>query len=474
MRRKNTIMFAGLASWITIFILLLSPMTAAAKTFCYYDWNFDVSGETTDPEGLEYNGTHFFVSGWSGNALYRYDSSGTYIDVVVNTTDEDDRPDDSAYNNGNYYVPGYNSDKVYKYNSAGDYTGWNFSVSGETTTAKGLEYNETHFWVVGYGNQGIFRYNSTGDYTGWFFNVSSETTEPEGVHKDGDVFYVADYDADSILKYNSTGDYMGWNKSVHSQHTSPTGVTYNGTHFWVTGTDIDNVTRYTHDTQPPTFSDQSKNSTIAPWGGGIELAAKGNDECAGVDVATLSTNLTGNWTNESTQNMSSPTTPTWSNFSYSVDEDCDKKVGWKIYYNDTVDHESVTGIDTYKQIPYVESSSNPAIINSVDKCSAKHNATFKAAQTGDTELVVKMPYFQRATFRECNYGANKIDRIKPVNLSEYCNTTLTTEVLLEDESFKLKEEKATTGEKPSNLPGAVAGGIVGTLILVYTIKKQRE
>jgi hypothetical protein len=98
-----------------VFETTLSTYPDASISFQYLGTSFSVGSQDTAPQGITWDGTHFWVIG-------------------------------------------YGTDAVYKYTSAGVYTGTSFSVASQETFPSGITWDGTHFWVVGDATDKVYKY----------------------------------------------------------------------------------------------------------------------------------------------------------------------------------------------------------------------------------------------------------------------------------------------------------------------------
>ncbi len=392
-----------------------------------YNDNFYIS-EDDHPTGVVFNnnGTKLYVIGEENAAIYEYNLSTPYdISTAVyndnlSVSSQDIYPQDLIFNNNGtkLYIVGIEHYKVYEYNlstpydiSTGVYND-DLYVGNQDEDPKGIAFNNngTKLYVMGEYNSKVFEYNlstpydiSTGIYND-FLDVSDIEGNAESIafNNDGTKLYIVGYASVGVNEYNlstpydvSTGIYND-DLKVISQDYRPSGMTFNnnGTKLYVIGYYNDAIYEY-------------------------NLTGK-------LDTAVLNLNITGSWTNISTIDLGDSLTPKWSNFSYTTPNQCNKIIQWKITANDSSGTSNTTTIETFYVMPYLYSTSNNNIINSIENCSSNHNATITPIGTGEVNVTFLVPYFIRnSTFKECSYEVTEdYDEIIITNTSEYCNITV--------------------------------------------------
>jgi len=440
--------------------------------------SLDVSSQTTVPTGIAFNndGTKLYITGFGTyDRVYEYNLSTPYdISTAVyndylDVGSQDAFPSGLAFNNDGtkLYVIGYENDCVYEYSLSTPYdvsTGvYNdcLNISAQEDYGNGLAFNNdgTKLYVVGYAGDKVYEYSlstpydvSTGVYNDCL-DVSSQDTEPRGIafNNDGTKLYIMGNANDKVYEYIlstpydiSTAVYNDY-LDVSSQDTEGNDIAFNddGTKLYMIGNGGDKVYEY--------------------------------NLIAALDTAILYINLTGSFQAVDTIDLGDAVTATWSNFSYTTPNECDKAIQWKIWANDSTGTSNETTIGTFYVMPYLYSTSDSNIISSIDSCSSKHNATITPTGSGNVNLTFYMPYFVRnATFKECNYEVTEdADRVKITNTSEYCSIVVTNLDAESGTSFYVKESTGLRAFPPSNLPAAVASaGLV--IIVIYSIVTRKR
>ena len=214
-------------------------------TAYYTSTSFDVSGETTNPMGIHFDGTFFWVVSNTGNKYaFKYTSAGVYTTTSFRLDLQDGDPGGITFDDTFFWVVGNTNNNVYKYNAAGVYQTAYFDVSSEDTTPIGIHFDGTFFWVVGFNTHIIYQYTSVGVYTGVNFDVGSEDLYPTGITFDGLYFWIVGTENNKIFQYDKYGVYTGINIDVDTQDNLPTGICNDDTHLWITGRENDNVYKY--------------------------------------------------------------------------------------------------------------------------------------------------------------------------------------------------------------------------------------
>ena len=146
---------------------------------------FDISASgNSEPSGIVWNGTHFFI---------------------VDSTDK----------------------KIYCYNSSGSYDSSNdIDISSDTTSPRDIAWNGTNFFVIDGDDNYAECYNSSGSHiTSCSFNLSDRTSYPYGITTNGTDFYIDDFNAGRILHYDISGNYVD---NITRQSLSTCGGTNTG------------------------------------------------------------------------------------------------------------------------------------------------------------------------------------------------------------------------------------------------------
>jgi hypothetical protein len=206
---------------------------------------------------------------------------------------------------------------------------------------------------------------------------------------------------------------------------------------------------YTTEADPPTFTNNNSNTTSIYTGEPVLIYANWSDE-TNLDYAWLSTNETGVWFNYTDGTYGSPidinltADETWSNFTWDNDTFVTGVVAWKIYANDSIGNENVTGETTFNVNPgrlEVNLSSpldptnviqnNTFTINATVYCrdgncgnvngTARYNFTSSIPDTLINTTQGDKPFY----IQETSPLAMKSCPTNPLIVDEFCNITWT-------------------------------------------------
>jgi len=220
-------------------------------------FNFSVASQTTSPQGLVFNGTHFWIIGASIPLMvYRYRLDGVYDNNFSVFSTSQGLTSNFTY----FWIHKAISDVFrFRYSPTYDnytYDGWFFSAISQAGTVVDLSTNGTHFWILDQFTQRVYRYNSTGNYDNWNFSVS-EVSSPTGLFFNGTYFWVSGW-SNRVYRYayNQTYDnysYDGWNFPAGTGNTNiPSAISFDGIYFWILGWDLlgnnDRIYRYVRNT----------------------------------------------------------------------------------------------------------------------------------------------------------------------------------------------------------------------------------
>uniref|UniRef100_A0A6H1ZIW9 Uncharacterized protein n=1 Tax=viral metagenome TaxID=1070528 RepID=A0A6H1ZIW9_9ZZZZ len=174
-----------------------------SKTFKYYsNWTYTGDNYTlyhylgftvSNAKDFFWNGTNWFVAG--GNYIYKYNSNWIYIDrYYLNGGNQN-----GVYGDGtNWWVISNDNDIVYKYNSDwSDNT--SFYIGSEDTDPKSVDWDGTNWWIVGGTNGKVFKYYSNWTYTGDSYFVSN----PSSFDWDGTNWWLVSAVTDRVYKYTN-------------------------------------------------------------------------------------------------------------------------------------------------------------------------------------------------------------------------------------------------------------------------------
>jgi len=195
--------------------------------------SFSVSGQTTSPRGLTFNGdgTKMYVIQESTDQIAEYAlstawdvSTASYTDSLSVTSQEstpagivfnDDGTKFFVIGTGGVEVNEYTLSTAYDVSTASHVDA--FSVSAQEGNPKTLAFNAdgTKMFILGLTNDSVYQYSlstgfdvSTASYDSVSYDVSSQETDPYDMafSTDGDKLYIIGRSVDSVLQYStSTG-----------------------------------------------------------------------------------------------------------------------------------------------------------------------------------------------------------------------------------------------------------------------------
>lgn len=205
------IVFNGTYFWI---ILRNGTLVRYNSSGGYDNWSVNLanSGITdTNWECLDFNGTNFFACGVTNTEVYAFDSTGTYTGFHFDIGTTASNPFGLVFNGTYYWVLQSISgnDNIYRFDSAGNpIDSWPADATGGEPINGGMDYDGTYFYissVVG-GQQGVYRYNTTGDHSDqWNFSTAPIQTMVYGVQRsnwdNGKYFWCLDYMDKQVRRY---------------------------------------------------------------------------------------------------------------------------------------------------------------------------------------------------------------------------------------------------------------------------------
>ena len=469
----------AIGSLMFMLIAILLSLTTISATTCYDDWNFSVGTQDITPNGITFNGTYFWVTGLTGSRVFRYLANGSYNSWNFSTATQDAEPRGVVFNGTYFWVVGSVSGKVYRYLANGSYDDWNFSVTGQDDDPRGIEFNGTYFWVVGNTNNVIYRYLANGSYDNSYFSIATQDASPRSVAFNGTYFWVLGADNLRIYRYLANGSYDNWNFDTTAEDGDSVGSDFYGTYFWVVGNTNNRVYRYTNDVSGPAFQSQASNVTYLPMGDSMNLGIQLYDRGCGLSGTWLSSNESGSWLNntggtsalvKSGARVWNQTNFTWTNSSF-----CNKRIGWKIYANDTDGNINSSDINIFYQMPWINSSSNTSISQSNGTCTDKYTITWYQDITGMTNWTVHMPYYvYNATYKYCEYNMTRQYWYKIYNETDNCRIFGRGRNIAATTQIKIEYTKAISPFPPANWPYALLGVTIGTVIIVTATVRRKK
>jgi len=387
----------------------------------------------------------------------------------------------------------------------------NISLPAAITCGAGIWTNAsgtavTDFWIADYCDDFLYHLNADGtfssDATG-NFSVATDGGNLEGVWSNvtsgvPTTFYLVDKYDSLIYIYTATGTNTA-NITLDSAVDNPYDITSNDTsmtpnNFWIinSGTGM----FYHVDGSGAIVDSQNISEMGYPYVEGLTglkrtgdldeaIISEINDDKLGrflgknLSYAILATNETGAWTNSSKYGspmlLNARGVTTWSNFTWTgTGVDCNKVIGWKIYYNDTQGNENVTSVKSFYHIPFVNDTSYALSKITSATCEDKNNITltFDTTPAGRVSVIMPLVYFDSTS--ECSYEGSEGTRVTIYNESEYCWIRLNHSALSSGDTIKIYKTKSLRVEPPPNLPAALTAAAVGLIIVIYFIVSKEE
>lgn len=190
----------------------------------------------------------FFMGDDEDDGVYRYDSSGNYLDFF-SLTSGNNKPAGSAVVDNDLYILDKDDRRVYRYTTAGQYLGVSRKLKesngSDLDNANGLAIDGDELWVTE-ENGNIYRYSLAAafpdgsDYWADAYislNYYMYNRKAYGLAIDENYLYVADNNAYRIYRYlRSNGD-SSYSKTLRQVNgdslQDPSGCMYDGTSIWV-------------------------------------------------------------------------------------------------------------------------------------------------------------------------------------------------------------------------------------------------
>jgi hypothetical protein len=195
----------------------------------YTTGTFSTTALNINPQGITWDGTHFYIIENTNKRIYKYTAAGVYTNTSFFVGNQVTIAYDVTWDGTNFWVPGGNG-SVFQYDSSGTYTGFSFVVSTQESSATGITFDGTNLWVIGTAADTAFEYALDGVYTSNNFLVSGQSTSPQGITWDGHYFYVCG--SAGVWRYDKDGVYVGNTINTTTQGTSTVGIVFNGTNLW--------------------------------------------------------------------------------------------------------------------------------------------------------------------------------------------------------------------------------------------------
>ena len=134
----------GNGSWLFITGSAGDKVYGFLENGTYTGWNFSVLGETSSPQDVTWDGTYFWVIS-TDKSIYKYNSTGSYLDVTWEAS-EDTQPLGMYFNGTNFFVTGGANDEIFMYDY---YEGTGITLFGDTdNTPSGATTITTTPWTA--------------------------------------------------------------------------------------------------------------------------------------------------------------------------------------------------------------------------------------------------------------------------------------------------------------------------------------
>lgn len=390
--------------------------------------------------------------------------------------------------------------KVYHLNASGSMvaapTG-NFTFAGniEASAPRAMAQNAsnrppTDWWILT-NNWKVFHLNSTGnmsrDSTGNCTLSGLADWTPAGMMlypRNGTprTIWVSTYNGYVIAEYNASTCAQIQSKNFYNRPANLGGLATNqsqGTiNFlvlqWLGYADL----FVENDSVSPVSVSNDTNSTWASAFEAIHFSLRARD--AGMfSNATLATNISGLWSNLSVPYIQGNWTGNDSivtlNFTYAITRgNSSKVVGWRFYFNDTAGNENATSIRTFTLIPYwLNSTQSDLFFNNWTAENRTHIA-FYINQSIHSNLTFLMPLIYNNSQELCLYGSNMADILVQYNRSDWCEVWINSTNLESGLNFWLMQVVPLVAVPPSNLPAALAGATIATVVIIYLIVIKKK
>lgn len=192
----------------------------------YTGWSFDATTEDTYASGVDFNGTHFWVTTATLDDVWRYNATGHYDGWTF--AGEQTAINGIVFNGTYFWYVDYTKDRVYRHFADGTYD-TSFDIAEQTGSANGLTFNGTYFWVTSADNEEVYRYTAHETYDNWKFSLHTNNNNSRGVTFDGTYFWVTDSTAKGVFRYLADGTYDNF---FFSTGSTTNGITHNATHLF--------------------------------------------------------------------------------------------------------------------------------------------------------------------------------------------------------------------------------------------------
>lgn len=192
------------------------------------------SAGISEPQGIAYNGSDFWIIDYNDKFVYHLNSSGQNdSDGFSTVTFGSSSPRGIAFNGSTFRITDDQDDFVYHVNITGENNSDGFNTASIFGEPYGIYTNNSDFWIFNNGNSYLYNLNSTGGLKSSF---SAGTGDYFG--KNDSSFWVLDNT--NINHYNSDGINQNDGFSLGGIGiSSPKGVIVSNTDFYVADSDDD-------------------------------------------------------------------------------------------------------------------------------------------------------------------------------------------------------------------------------------------
>lgn len=329
--------------------------------------------------------------------------------------------------------------------------GWNGGVGGKASSSPNLEVGTP---------DGTYEWNYTGD----FVTVGDKSSDFSTVF--------------NTALNGGNCDCTGCVLNVNTGYCSIPYVFSSGSAGWLKYSSIS--VSYFNDTTAPFFQTDAQNETYVDMYDALNLSVQIKDTETQLVNSWIQTNESGSWVNNtggtSLKTISGYNTWVFTNFSWVNVTLCNSRVGWRVCSKNSAGYQNCSVGSAFWLMPYINSSSNTAVSVLSYSCSAKDNMTFYQNQTGMTNWTLLMPYkVYNSTHKFCEYEMSRQYWYKQTNQTNYCEVFGRGRNIASTTSINIAIDTGLRGFFPPNLPAAIIGITIGTIIMIVdTIRKKRS
>jgi len=505
------------AMFIMVILVVLALAISAHAVWVVHS-SFDLNSENTESKGITTNGTSteagdIWVVDQVDRSIYHYRPDGTFVDQFSTAGITENAPltvwiNRTPGDNYSMFFTTTADNIVFIMNRSNATTG-NFSLATNgLADIAGLESNNTNskidtFFILQQNvrklntinvNDGINSSCSLASFAG-FSLVGLATNSSENPT---DNLYLTDDQTDSVFRIDNTCKLLETIDIGDLGIGRPRGI---ATLFrnapvndlLIADSSSEKMFRITQKIASTSFQNQIQNETAVKMQRQANLSVE-ISTAIGNAVALLATNESGTLTNFTNGRHGSPKTLSgdqdsfetvsfiWTNEVFGI-LNLNQSIGWQISFNDTIGNENQTAIFVFNATPMVLTVPTANTTVSDIEVTSFNNITmkFNNTQTVSFDLIVPS-VFRNVTFSDCAYVADFGQRIRTGNATvnpnasnpDFCNVTFFLAEVNTTGDFKLGAEVRLLAVLPSNIPAAIAGGIIFTFIVVYLINIRRK